>query len=498
MLERLQKIIARAGIASRRHAEQLILSGQVRVNGKVITELGSKADAKEDRIEAADKLVESNERRVYIVLNKPPEVVSTLADPEGRKTLRNCLKGLPERVYPVGRLDYDASGLVFLTNDGDLAAEMLKDWANLQQHYHVKIKGRLMMEELERLGRNAGATIRTVRQPDATRGHAENFWYEVALQDSKKDILRRVLFAEKHPVEKLKRIALGPLTLEGLPQGRYRLLIDKEVDELRRAMKITPKPRVSYVPPKESLTQETAMVIHARPQAPANKYFEKRRPEDKYRPAAAPRPPHRKHGPRPSRPPSTQDREGYPNQESAASDRPPTDRRPSWGQNHRPSSPENGRERRPPYRSGPGRPATPGRPNKWNQNRGPQSGGSRTEGSEPPRFSNSGRPGSSGPSNPGRPNKWNQNRGPRSGSRTEGSDSRPPRPFNSGRPSGPGRPSAPGRPNKWNQNRGPKSGSSRSDGSGPRRPSGPNGSTNSYKGKNPRKPFRPNPHLRPQ
>jgi 23S rRNA pseudouridine2605 synthase len=371
MLERLQKIIARAGIASRRHAEQLILSGQVRVNGRIITELGSKADAKEDRIEAAGKIVEANQRRVYIVLNKPPEVVSTLADPEGRKTLRNCLKGLPERIYPVGRLDYDASGLVFLTNDGDLAAEMLKDWANLQQHYHVKIKGRLMMEELERLGRNAGATIRTVRQPDATRGHAENFWYEVALQDSKKDILRRVLFAEKHPVEKLKRIALGPLTLEGLPQGRYRLLIDKEVDELRRALKIIPKPRVSFAPPQEPVTQKTATVIHSTPQPPASKYFEKRRPAEKYRPAAANRPVHRKHGPRPSRPPATQDREGYPNQESA-SNRPPTDRLPKWGQNHGPSRPEKRSEQRPPRRSGFGRPSTPGRPTKWNQDRGPQ------------------------------------------------------------------------------------------------------------------------------
>jgi pseudouridine synthase len=252
MQERLQKIIARAGIASRRHAEHLILSGQIRVNGRVVTELGTKADAQQDRIEAAGKLVEANERRVYIVLNKPPEVVSTLADPEGRKTLRNCLKGLPERVYPVGRLDYNASGLVFLTNDGDLAAEMLKDWPNLQQMYHVKIKGRLVMEELERFGRHAAATIRTVRQPDATRGHATNFWYEVTLQDSKKDILRRVLFAEKHPVEKLKRIGLGPLTLEGLPPGRYRLLVEKEVAELRRALKIKPKPRHSYAPTKES------------------------------------------------------------------------------------------------------------------------------------------------------------------------------------------------------------------------------------------------------
>jgi 23S rRNA pseudouridine2605 synthase len=443
MLERLQKIIARAGIASRRHAEQLILSGQVCVNGQIITELGSKADAKEDRIEAAGKLVEANERRVYIVLNKPPEVVSTMADPEGRKTLRNCLKGLPERVYPVGRLDYDASGLVFLTNDGDLAAEMLKDWANLQQHYHVKIKGRLMMGDLERLGRNAAATIHTVRQPDATRGHAENFWYEVALQDSKKDILRRVLFAEKHPVEKLKRIGLGPLTLEGLPQGRYRLLIDKEVDELRRALKIIPKPRRSYVPPQESVTQNTATVIHAAPQPHANKYFEKRRAEEKYRPAAANRPAHRKHGPRPSRPPSTQDREGYPNQESA-SDHPPTDRRPNWGQNHRPSSPVNRSEQRLPHRSGSSRPSNPTRPTKWNQNRPPQHTGPRTQGSRPDR-----------PSTPGRPTKWNQNRPP--------------------------------------QHTGPRTHSS-----GPRGPANPGRPTNSRQGKNPHKPFRPNPKRTPR
>jgi 23S rRNA pseudouridine2605 synthase len=353
MLERLQKIIGRAGIASRRHAEQLILSGQVRVNGQVITELGTKADVEHDRIEAAGKLVEPNsERRVYIALNKPPEVVSTLADPEGRKTLRNCLKGLPERVYPVGRLDYNASGLVFLTNDGDLAAEMLKDWGNLQQMYHVKIKGRLMMDQLERLGRNAGATIRTVRQPDATRGHAENFWYEVTLQDSKKDILRRVLFAEKHPVEKLKRIGLGPLTLEGLPQGRYRLLVETEVADLRRALKIKPKPRASFVPSQESAAQEAATVIHARPQPSANRYFDKRRP-NKNRSLPAARPGHRMHGPRPSRPASTQDREGYPNQESG-SDRPPAGR-PKWNQ-HRGSNPGKRTEERGPNRSGPRNP----------------------------------------------------------------------------------------------------------------------------------------------
>jgi 23S rRNA pseudouridine2605 synthase len=236
MQERLQKIIARAGIASRRHAEQLIVSGQVRVNGRVITELGSKADPGADRIEAAGKLVAAEERRVHILLNKPPEVVATMADPEGRKTLRNLLRGLPERVYPVGRLDYKASGLVFLTNDGDLAAEMLNHWQNLPQSYHVKVKGRLTPEQLDQFGREAGARMRPVRQPDAARGHAANFWYEVALKDSKRDELRRVLFAAQHPVEKLKRIAIGPLTLEGLPPGHYRSLQEREVAQLRRAL----------------------------------------------------------------------------------------------------------------------------------------------------------------------------------------------------------------------------------------------------------------------
>jgi pseudouridine synthase len=241
MQERLQKIIARAGIASRRHAEQLIASGQVRVNGHVVTELGTKADAGADRIEAAGRVITAEERRVHILLNKPPEVVATMADPDGRKTLRNLLRGLPERVYPVGRLDYAASGLIFLTNDGDLTAEMLKRWQNLPQVYHVKVKGRLTPEQLDQFGREAGARMRPVRQPDAARGHVANFWYEVVLRDSKRDALRRVLFGAQHPVEKLKRIALGPLTLEGLPPGHYRALGEREIVQLRRALTAPPK-----------------------------------------------------------------------------------------------------------------------------------------------------------------------------------------------------------------------------------------------------------------
>ncbi len=235
MQERLQKIIGRAGIASRRHAEQLILSGQVRVNGVVVRELGTKADPAKDKIEAAGRTVGTvAQRNVYLALHKPPEVVSTMADPEGRKTLRNCLRGLPERVFPVGNLEYAASGLVFLTNDGDLAAEMLKNWAHIEQVYHVKVKGMLTLADLERHRKRNWIEMKTVRQPDATRGRAANFWYEVRMRDSKKEELRRVLMKEMHPVEKLMRIGLGTLSVEGLPRGRYRLLGPKEVEELRR------------------------------------------------------------------------------------------------------------------------------------------------------------------------------------------------------------------------------------------------------------------------
>ena len=233
MQERLQKIIARAGIASRRHAEQLILSGQVRVNGEVVTELGSKADPSKDRIEAAGKIVEAEERRVYLALHKPPEVVAAMADPEGRKTLKNCLRGFPERVYPVGNLEYGAAGLIFLTNDGDLAAQLLKNRAQWDETYQLKVKGMLTLADLDRLSKETGARMKTVRQPGATRGHAANYWYEVRMRDAKRELLRRALYREKHPIEKWVRIGWGPLSIEGIPRGRYRLLKKQEVEGLR-------------------------------------------------------------------------------------------------------------------------------------------------------------------------------------------------------------------------------------------------------------------------
>jgi 23S rRNA pseudouridine2605 synthase len=239
MLERLQKIISRAGITSRRNAEKLILSGQVLVNGKIVRELGSKADPSQDKIEAAGRLIDSEERRVYMLLNKPPEIVSSLADPEGRKTLRNLLRGFPSRVYPVGNLEYAAAGLVFLTNDGDLAASMLKNWDKLEQVYHLKVKGMLTLADLDRLSKDTGVKMNTLRQPDAARGHAANFWYEIHMFGGKLESLRRTLFKEKHPIEKVKRIGLGSFSLVGIPRGRYRLLEKRELDSLTKPPKPT-------------------------------------------------------------------------------------------------------------------------------------------------------------------------------------------------------------------------------------------------------------------
>jgi 23S rRNA pseudouridine2605 synthase len=236
MLERLQKIISRAGIASRRHAEDLIVSGQVRVNGVVVTELGAKADPERDRVEAAGKVAQAAGERVYLLLNKPPEVVSTLADPEGRRTLRNFLVGVPERVFPVGRLDYAAGGVVFLTNDGDLAGRMLKASVALPQAYWIKVKGRLGETELKSLAQALHGKIFPLRGTHAAGRNPPNPWYEVQMTGVSRDLLRRKLLAMGHPVEKMRRMKLASLDADTVPEGTYRQLADPEVAKLSRAI----------------------------------------------------------------------------------------------------------------------------------------------------------------------------------------------------------------------------------------------------------------------
>jgi 23S rRNA pseudouridine2605 synthase len=228
MEERLQKIIARAGVASRRHAEEMIASGLVTVNGKTVTELGSKADEARDHIKVAGKLLRLRGERVYVLLNKPPEVVSTMSDPEGRRAISDLLHGVSERVFPVGRLEYHASGLVFLTNDGELANRILKAH-NLPQTYQLKLKTLLTFAEIENLSRVTGARITRLRGKDAP-------WYEVTLSEARRDALRNRLFQTGHPVEKTRRVGVGGLALGSLAPGQHRALSAAEVAGLSRAL----------------------------------------------------------------------------------------------------------------------------------------------------------------------------------------------------------------------------------------------------------------------
>ena len=237
MEERLQKIIARAGIASRRRADEMIASGLVTVNGRTVTELGTKADESRDHIKVAGKLIRPRLRRVYLILHKPPEVVSTLSDPEGRRSLRDLLGGVPERVFPVGRLEYHASGLVFLTNDGDLANRLLKAH-NLPQTYHLKLKSPLTRNEIASLARTTGARVSQLRGKDSP-------WYAATLSEARSDALRNRLFQTGHPVEKLKRVGLASLELGSLAPGRHRTLAPEEVEAFVRALNRSTKTAAS-------------------------------------------------------------------------------------------------------------------------------------------------------------------------------------------------------------------------------------------------------------
>jgi 23S rRNA pseudouridine2605 synthase len=236
MLERLQKIIANAGIASRRHAEDLILSGQVLVNGVVVTELGAKADPDHDRVEAAGRLARAPESRVYLLLNKPPEVVAALVDPEGRRTLRNFLGGVSERVFPVSTLDYAAGGAVFLTNDGALASRMLKGLPALPQTYWIKTKGRLDETQMKSLARLIHGKVFPLRAPRSAGRYAQNPWYEVQLSGVRRDVLRQNFLAMGHPVEKVRRMKFATLDADTVLEGNYRELSADEVAKLTRAV----------------------------------------------------------------------------------------------------------------------------------------------------------------------------------------------------------------------------------------------------------------------
>jgi 23S rRNA pseudouridine2605 synthase len=237
MEERLQKILSRAGVASRRHAEQLIMEGRVTVNGEIVTELGSKADFERDHVKVDGRLIRPPRNLLYIALNKPMNYVTTVSDPEGRPTVMKLLKGVKERVYPVGRLDYHSEGLLLFTNDGDFANGITSAATHIPKTYLVKTNGALSPEQEAEfragipLGgrRTAPAGLKRVRE-------AANPWYEVRLFEGRNQQIRVMFKHFNRLVEKLKRIRIGFLDLGALEPGKFRYLEPEEVARFQRIM----------------------------------------------------------------------------------------------------------------------------------------------------------------------------------------------------------------------------------------------------------------------
>ncbi|MCQ2363119.1 MAG: rRNA pseudouridine synthase [Acidaminococcaceae bacterium] len=236
-MERLQKIIAAAGIASRREAEKIILAGRVKVNSKVVNELGVKADPSRDKIIVDGKPLMAKTKSYYMFY-KPRGVVTTMKDPEGRKCISDFVKGLGERVYPVGRLDYNTEGLLLLTNDGELAQKLTHPSYEIRKTYRVKVLGIVPFAKLDKLrmgveledGLTAPATVDLIGY-DRERGMTE---FNITIHEGRNRQVRRMCDVIGFPVRDLQRTKMGPLALRGLGRGKIRELDDDEVQLLMK------------------------------------------------------------------------------------------------------------------------------------------------------------------------------------------------------------------------------------------------------------------------
>lgn len=234
MQERLQKLISQAGITSRRAAEELILAGRVTVNGAVVTELGSKADPAIDTITVDGKPVRPVCTHLYILLNKPAGYMTTLDDPEGRPLVISLLREISERVYPVGRLDYNTEGLLLLTNDGDWANKLMHPRHEIDKEYHVRVRGKVHKSQIDQL---AGGVMLDDKKTapasvDLIKDGEQNDWLSITIHEGRNRQIRRMCEAVSLSVVRLKRVRYGNLELGALKSGQFRMLTEAEVADL--------------------------------------------------------------------------------------------------------------------------------------------------------------------------------------------------------------------------------------------------------------------------
>ena len=276
--QRLQKIIAQAGVASRRKAEELILEGRVQVNGKIVTELGTKSDPLKDHIRVDNKLLHGPEKHRYFMLNKPKGFVSTASDPQNRPTVTQFFSRAKARVFPVGRLDFESEGLLLVTNDGDLTNGLTRASAKVEKTYLVKVAGIPAENKLEQIrrgimiergkpGTREGRVLSEPARVTLVR-EADNPWYEVILTEGRNRQIRKLFEEIGHHVEKIRRVGYGPLVLDVQP-GEFRELTEREIFLLTKASKHkapahgapAPKPASLVNRPKKRLKKMESSVL---------------------------------------------------------------------------------------------------------------------------------------------------------------------------------------------------------------------------------------------
>ncbi len=233
--ERLQKILASSGICSRRKAEELILMGQVKVNGTVVNTLGAKADPVNDMISVDGKQIEPlAQERQYYLLNKPRGYITTTTDPRGRPTVMELMTGVVDRIYPVGRLDYASEGLLLLTNDGETAHRLMHPSSGIRRIYAVKVKGTMTDEQYRQLRKGVHLTDGFVKPLRISRGGRlqSKEWIEIEITEGKNLEVRRIFAVVGLDVDRLRRIGIGPLTIAQVPVGKYVRLTKRQIEEV--------------------------------------------------------------------------------------------------------------------------------------------------------------------------------------------------------------------------------------------------------------------------